>query len=288
VAAAAPVGGTDQLGDLGVLSGTAPNAAYLGQRLQFERQGENLDISEHIAQATRLRASIQQAIFWLIVPGIPVLAIADAVLGPIGILVAIVLVLAAIFIAISPLLKRHFVVVSEWKLSLDGKGSVAPLVFDHIGAAVLRRKPPVEYRALQLPDGVAYLNLRLGTYDAYISCWPFGDDLYIGWTLWSSGTWGEYRIGFFQRLLALILLPYYTWLDVSQSRLRKSFDVAHLHQSDALKAMRECLHAVTRKGVQAASGAVAFAGRGTIGSAIPTDGSFAGRAMTLPERDRGR
>lgn len=289
VTAARPTGSPDQLGDLSVLGGAAPNATYLGQRLQYERQAENLDISNQIAQATSLGPSIRQAIPWLILPGIPVLVIAYAVLGKsIGAIVGFALVLAALFIVISPLLKRHYVVVSEWKLSLDGKGSVAPLVFDHIGAAVLRRQPPVEYRALRLPDGVTYLNLRLVTFDAYISCWPFGDDLYIGWTLWSSGTWSEYRVGFWRRFLAIVLLPYYIWLDVSESRRRQSFDVANLHQSDALKAMRECLHAVSREGVQAASGAVAFTGRGTIGSAIPTDGSFAGRAMTLPEHDRRR
>ncbi|HEY5317804.1 MAG TPA: hypothetical protein VIJ20_07480 [Solirubrobacteraceae bacterium] len=280
----------DTLGDIQMLGSAEPNATYLGQRLQYERQTEAFDISAAFAAAASLRRTASLALFYFVIPGLPVALIVDSVGGSrLFELYMLLLLIACGLIWISPLLRRHHFVLSEWKLSLDGKGANAYQVFEHIAAAVVRRGAPMQYRVVTLADGQRYLNLRLATYDAYVACIAFGDDLYVGWTLWASATWREMRQRPIPLWRLLLLMPYYVWLDVKASLSGQSFDVAMIHQFDIVKAMRECLHAVTREGVQAAAGVVPYSGAGTIGSAVPEGPSptFAGTSMELPRPQRG-
>lgn len=274
----------DVLRDSQILASDEPNSAYLGQRLQYQSRAETFDISEAVFAGASLRASGMMALLFFAVPGLPVWFVVYRVFGSgVAGLYAIALFAACVFIWLSPLFRRHYFPVSEWKLSLDGKGATAAQVFDHIADAVVRRAAPLQYRIITLPDGQRYLNLRLASYDAYITCMAFGHDLYIGWTLWASGTWREMRQRERSFFLTLIGLPYWLWLDLKASRSGASFDVALVHQFDVVKAMRECLHAVTREGVEAAVGTVPLRGAGTIGSKIPSGPSpaFAGTAMSL-------
>jgi hypothetical protein len=277
--------GVDELGDAALLGSGEPNATYLGQRLGWDDKLEGFDISAALARALASSSTRGLAIFFAIIPGVPVGFVFDKLFGSaLLVLYLVVLAMCCAFIWAAPFFRRHYFPFNEWKLSLDGKGEHAGQVFEHICHAVIKRQSPIQYRVITLPDGVLYLNLRLDRYDAYITTMAFGRDLYIGWSLWASGAWSDLRAGrrgFFKTLFGL---PYWLWIDLQASRSGASFDVAMLHQFDVVKALRECVHAVTREGVQAAVGTVPFAGQGTIGSQIPsgTSPGFGGSAMSFP------
>jgi len=276
--------GVDELGDVALLGSGEPNAAYLGQRLGWDDKLEGFDITAALAKAIASSSMKGLAILFAIFPGALGAYVVDRLFGRgLLILYLIVLAMACAFIWISPFFRRHYFPFNEWKLSLDGKGTHATDVFEHIAYAVIKRQSPIQYRVVTLPDGQAYLNLRLDRYDAYVTTMAFGQDLYIGWSLWASGTWSDLRASRRGFLKTLLGLPYYLWKDLKASRQGESFDVAQLHQFDVVKALRECVHAVTREGVQAATGSVPFAGRGTIGSQIPsgTAPAFAGQAIQV-------
>lgn len=285
--AATPNGGgaaIDALGDLETLGSEEPNQVYLGHRLQYQRQAETFDISAALLRATVQHTTHMLTFLFFIFPGVPVGYVVLKLFGnTIFGLYMFALVATCVFIWLSPLFRRHYFPISEWKLSLSGRGASAHQVFDHIADAVVRRNAPVQYRVLTLPDANPYLNLRLGRYDAYVTCMAFGEDLYIGWTLWSSATLAEARRSGRSFIKYLVGLPYWLWVDLRMSREGRSFDITMVHRFDLVKAMRECLHAVTREGVHAASGAVPFQGAGTIGSAIPIgpESGFAGVATKM-------
>lgn len=259
----------DIFGDATLLGSGEPNATYLGQRLQWDAP-EYLDLSEQLHAATRRNETRVLALMFFFFPGLPAVVVLSRIFGTsFGFLCSLALILVCAFIWFSPLLKRHYFPINEWKITLDGEAGHLREVFEHIANAVVRRQPPLEIRVVRLPGQTDYLNLRMGHFEGFITTLGYGNDLYIGWSLWGSGTWRDLRGGQRGMLATLVGLPYWVWLDIKHSRSSESMDVAQLHSYDVLKAMRECLHSVTREGVQAAVGSVPFAGQGTIGSVIP-------------------
>jgi hypothetical protein len=172
-------------------------------------------------------------------------------------LVLIALVAACVFRRIGPPSRRHADVISEWSVSLDGKGWCADDVFEHVVCALKRRHAPVQYRVLSLPDASAedYLHVRLGAYDGYLSAFAFGDDLFVGWTLWFGARHWDLRS-------------------------RGAGGPEAWHGRDLAKALCETLHSVAREGVEAAVGTVPFQREGTIGTPVPR-GASPGFAGTL-------
>lgn len=99
-----------------------------------------------------------------------------------GFLVAISLLIAYLFMPVPGLL-------SQWSRLLGLRAPIADTAFEYIRQAVDRHATPYDNfqpRTLLLPgDGARrYLELRRGVFACYISCFPHGRDLYIGWSLW--------------------------------------------------------------------------------------------------------
>ena len=78
-------------------------------------------------------------------------------------------------------------VVSEWKFAVDRKGAAETTAFEHITWAFQQRETPVKslrVRRISQP-GIRtrdYLEVKDGVFSGYVSCFAYGEDLYIGWT----------------------------------------------------------------------------------------------------------
>jgi hypothetical protein len=100
----------------------------------------------------------------------------------VSILVAIALLIAYLFMPVPALL-------SQWSRLLGLRAEIADTAYEYIRQAVHRHATPYDIfqpKTLLPPgEGVRhYLELRRGVFACYISCFPHGRDLYIGWSLW--------------------------------------------------------------------------------------------------------
>ncbi len=89
----------------------------------------------------------------------------------------------------------------------------------------------------------------------YVACFPYGHDLYIGWTFWVRISPFRYLCMFVARI----------W----QSLVNRGSDLYTSLRYDTARAMRETIHSATREGVDVAVGRVEAQGHGIIGTAVP-------------------
>jgi hypothetical protein len=79
--------------------------------------------------------------------------------------------------------------LTQWSLMVDHKSAAANTVFRHITSAFKQHATPLDslkIRNLAPPGegGRDYLEARRNNYRGYVSCFPHGHDLYVGWTFW--------------------------------------------------------------------------------------------------------
>ncbi len=79
--------------------------------------------------------------------------------------------------------------LTQWSLLVQHRAGAAGTAFAYIDAAFRRHETPLDLlqaRTLSPPgEGRReYLELRQGRFAGYISCFPHGNDLYVGWTYW--------------------------------------------------------------------------------------------------------
>jgi hypothetical protein len=172
-----------------------PNSTYIGMRLQYDKEPESsFDPLENFRFLKQL--FFRAIVYWLVaffgsVVGGIFFAVVSAVAGTnvavtgysiCGSLTGITLFFMYILIPLPVLL-------SEWKFSVDGKGAAAPIAFDHIAWTLQQRETPLDslqVRRLRLPGAGSrdYMELRQGLFRGYIGCFPYGRDLYVGWTFY--------------------------------------------------------------------------------------------------------
>lgn len=165
-----------------------------------------------------------------------------------------------------------WVPISEWKFMLDGKGEIANAAFEHSASAFRRRGTPVTPRVQRILLGRDasrdYLYVQDGIFRGYLVAFPYGRDLYVGWTYWwrlSTVHW-----------LWIGLTRIYHHLTLRGSQLHA------IHRYDGAKALREAIHSAAREGLDAASGLVAFEGRGTVGSDLRVEEIGQARGVVTP------
>ncbi len=154
-------------------------------------------------------------------------------------------------------LKKLPTQLSEWMLTVDGKGGVARAALEHMYAIIAARRPPLRTMGVirLTPPGQPprdYLQVVDGVYLGFVSSFAYGSDLFIGWTFW------------------LNLSPA-RWLLMTLARMFKG-QGAGLYGGlvyDQPKAMREVMHSAVRQGVDVATGERAPTGQGAIGSTVP-------------------
>ena len=159
----------------------------------------------------------------------------------------------------------------EWYVLIDGGAEASPLAYSYVEAAIRRREPPLVARpvtkALGVSDGGGqgqFLEIEQGRFRAYVSVFPYGNGLFIGWTMWRS------EIGW-----TLIL----AWLSHLFDSLTRKGSLFHYSlRANPVKAMRELVHAATFEGLDAALQVTKeepSAVGGTIGGdAIPESGWY--------------
>lgn len=265
-ASAVPVG-VDGSGFVDAAVGQAtPNAQYLGHRLVYDKE---LESSFDPLGNTRLlgqylmHAVVDYLVYWilwwvfLIVFGIFTLVVSSffpLILWGIGAgIVGLAIFLIWLLVPIP-------VQLSEWKFFVDGKGSVAPVAFDHIAWALQQRQTPLEMvqvRRLSLSGGESrdYLEIRRGLFTGMIACFAYGRDLYLGWTFWFKLSPGGYILMWIARLWQVIT--------------RHGNDMYVRLRYDYARAMREAMHSATREGVDAAIGRTRPQGQG-LGASLQT------------------
>ena len=146
--------------------------------------------------------------------------------------------------------------LSEWMLTVDGKGDAAQPALEHMVSIIEARRPPLTGMSVvrlavsgQYPRD--YLQLEDGNYLGFVSSFAYGSDLYIGWTFWLNVSPGRWLITMLARLFK-------GWGSGVYGSL--VFDVA--------KALREVMHSAVRQGVDVAVGTTEASGLGIIGTRI--------------------
>jgi hypothetical protein len=243
-----------------------PNAQYLGLRLVYEKEPEGSfdPLGNRRLLVQFVRHWFQYVVLYFLGAFVTVIALlflhvlglsADGAvtLGEVGAaLTAIVLGCLYWLLPVPALL-------SEWKFSVDDKGAAAPVSFEHIAWALRRRETPLDLmqvRHLNLAGGQGrdYLELRRGLFTGFISCFAYGQDLYVGWTFYLRLSPLRYL------LMALARI----W----QTLKRQGTDLYVTLRFDYARAMREAMHSAAREGVDVAAGQLRAQGQGTIGGAV--------------------
>lgn len=245
-----------------------PNSTYLGQRLLYEKPPEP---SFDPIRNTRwmAQALLHAALFWFFwfVTGfvffvlcilLLVVSRSSAIFG----LYAVGAIVSGIAFTLIWFFRPLPAVLSEWKFAVDDKGAAETTAFEHIAWSFGQRQTPVKsvrIRRISQP-GVPtrdYLEVKDGIFSGYVSCFAYGNDLYIGWTFWLY-------LSPFRWLLVWFRTIYLTFT------LRGS-ELYGTLRYDSARAMREALHAACREGVDVAAGEIEARGQGIVGSEVGID-----------------
>lgn len=251
----------DTSGESELLGQAAPNQQYLGQRLLYQQgDAESLDpVSPRFVKAILVHALIVYVV-WAV--GAIVLAVVFEVAVGSSALTFLVVGLWWLVMGIVFWWSPVWVSLSEWKFMLDGQAQSANAAFEHIAWVFKRRATPVtglKVQRLSLGAGASrdYLYVQDHVFRGYVSSFAYGNDLYVGWSLWWRISPVHWLWIAFVRIYHAITL--------------RGFELQRIHRYDNAKALREALHGAAREGLDAVSGMVSFAGRGTIGSEIPIE-----------------
>jgi hypothetical protein len=234
------------------------NSTYLGRRLMYDKIPEP-SFDPLINQSLQVQFLIHWFVYWLahfacqVAIGI-VFVILSLALGPAGfILWAICGSLIALLFACLFWLLPVPALLSEWKFPVDGMAAAAPVTLEHIRWALGQHQTPLDLlqvRRLRL-DGDAsrdYLEMQRGLFTGFISCFAYGQDLYVGWTFWVRISPARYLLMFLGRI----------W----QTAMRRGTDLHVTLRFDYARAMREAIHSVAREGVDVAAGRLHADGAG--------------------------
>lgn len=246
------------------LGQATPNAAYVGQRLLYDKVPESP--FDPIGNARILLQMFRQSLLysWVFFAGAFISAIFFAFLAlalgpPVFIIWAICGAVTLFVLACCFWLLPLPALLSEWKFSVDGKAPVADTAFGHIAWVLRQRETPLDtlqVRRLKLAgqDARDYLELRQGLFIGYVGCFPYGRDLYVSWTFWV-------RVSPLRLLLMVIAR-------IWQSVTARGTDIYTTLRYDSARAMREAMHGAAREGLDVAVGALAAHGQGIVGSVV--------------------
>jgi hypothetical protein len=247
---------------------TVPNTTYLGMRLIYEKPPEPTfdpaysppmfwEILRYWLIFFGMWAFVGFVLFWFFLL-VTVVTKSPAAIGLYFFGAAISGVALFVIWLLRPLPAK----LSEWKLSVDDKGAAETTAFEHITWAFRRRETPVDslrVRRISQPSAPSrdYIEVREGHFTGYISCFAYGEDLYIGWTLWLVlAPW---------RYFLLILVRVYHMVTLRATGLLVTL------RYENVRAMREAMHAACREGVDVAAGDLEPRGHGIVGSEVAVD-----------------
>jgi len=213
---------------------TGPVAVSITNRSGYERSVEHLDPLGAAYGAAAARQAFAYGIFATLASIVVLVLGARSLIG----IVWFVAFLVYLFTRIP-------VSLSEWKTLIEGRGPQAQDVFGHVAYTLRRRQAPVDslsVRQLSQPGHPRrdYLQVRYGILSGYVTCFPYGTDLYVGWTLW----WR------FSPVHYALMVAGRRW----QVFTGRGTELHLLYRYDFAKAMREAMHAAVGEAVDAARG----------------------------------
>lgn len=242
-------------GHVAVWPGGDGNEAYLDKTLRFNDIELSLDESVNFRILWRLwlRAFIVSGVVWAVfaVPGV-VLMFSDAgsVLGGGAssgggtVLVTVGTIPGVIMFWLILLLSKLPEPIAEWRVLLADRAAGADSVYSQISGTLWHRQLPVNWRVRRIRTGFGPSNVsnRLvvqdRTYTAYISVFPYGTSLYLGWMMWRTRR-GTTLIG---RFVADVFSGMGNGQDLERQMMR----------TERPRAMREAVHAACREGLMVA------------------------------------
>lgn len=239
------------------------NESYIGERLLYQRSGEvEVGLTDAIDGSDAKRI-LRHAVVGAVVLGMGffLLAVLSSfaasssrgsgnAMG--GFFAIMAFLLPWAWMALVLLVPRTEV-LSDWHLLLDGKAEIAETAYGVVyrTLTVDRQIPamisPRRVRVGPPVRGVRnLLRISIGKYYSYVSVFPFGRDLYLGWTLW-------------RRQLPLLIVV--RWIG---SLFGGDPGYSGMIEMEPIKAMREAVHNALRQAIEAA----------VVGRAIPIVETF--------------
>lgn len=132
--------------------------------------------------------------------------------------------------------------ISEWHVLLADRAAAAESVYNVVVGRSRDRGLPLYPYTRRLATSFGPVSSRLvlvdGHYEAFVTVFPYGSGLYLGWTMWRSRR-GAHLIG---RYIA----------DIFRSMGGQLDPVARMLRTEQARAMREAVHAVCREGLHVA------------------------------------
>jgi hypothetical protein len=217
----------------------SPRDGAIRDRATYDRHVEQLDPlgTPYAAAAAR------QAIAWGLLASLVTLIL--FLLGGIGSGVRSLVGFVWIGAFLAYLFMPIPVSLSEWKVLIEGRGPQAQELFGHVAHTLRRRRAPVDsisVRQLSQPGHPRrdYLRVCHGILTGYVTCFPYGTDLYAGWTLW-------WRFSPFHYTLMVVGRRW-------QILTGRGTELHLLYRYDIAKAMREAMHAAVGEAVDGTCG----------------------------------
>ena len=133
--------------------------------------------------------------------------------------------------------------LGQWTMLVESSADASTAAFEHIAMAFRDHDAPLdslEVPAVSPPRESArdYLELRRGRFSGYISCFPHGRDLYVGWT-------------FFVRMSPARLMLLSIGRTV-QHLTRRGGDIKRALWFESARALVAAMHSATLAGTRAA------------------------------------
>ena len=152
--------------------------------------------------------------------------------------------------------------IAEWKTLLEDKFAAADSAYAAIYGSFGRHSTPVSAGAVRVRSDLLApetVNNRLmiteRSYTVYVSVFPYGTSLYIGWTMWRS------------RRGAVVLGHYVK--DLVGGLVGRAGSINQMLRTERVRAMREAVHAAVREGAEVAMQGVEVPIATTFGYDLP-------------------
>lgn len=241
-----------------------PNSAYLDKTLRHRDVELRLDegVSWRFLFLLGLRAFIASSLVWLVFVFFALIAFAASggsnsrsgdpygyagpSLIPSGVSTAFTVLLVGGIVSfvvfwVVLLLLRVPEPVAEWRVLLADRATNAESVYSQISGTLLVRQFPIGGTVMRIRTGPGpqhvsnRLVLTAGHYTAYVSVFPYGTSLYLGWMMWRS-RWGAELIWQF-------------FVDLFEGISGRNSPERRMMRTEGPRAMREAVHAACREGL---------------------------------------
>ncbi|WBC16695.1 adhesin [Micromonospora sp. WMMA1998] len=163
--------------------------------------------------------------------------------------------------------------IAEWKTLVEDRYQAADSAYAAIYGTLRNRGFPVHANAVRIRSDLLapeMVNNRLlisdRSYSIYVSVFPYGSSLYLGWTMWRTRR-GATLIGHFIK-------------DLIGGMLGRSGSVNQMLRTERVRAMREAVHAAAREGTEVAMQGVTVPLAATFGQDVPVQDLRAGLATS--------